>query len=420
MTSLNRPAAGRDAGGRLDPSLLRGLTRPRRRDVLRLLGAAGAGAALSACGVQGQGGKQNVTRSDVEKYWSGKSKAGRLSWASWPGYMEDDRATLKAFEKDTGIKVDYREVIQETASWFGRIQAPLAAGQSIGFDLMVITNGIQLDRCLQLGYLAPLDHSRLKTFAANAGPGFKNPSYDPGNAFTIPYFSGITGIAYNTKYVDEEITSIAQLFDPKYKGRVGMMADSQELGNFGLFLLGVDPEKSTPADWEKAAARLRRQRDDGIVRKYYEQDYIDAVSKGDVWLTMAWSGDVYSLAGPNVRFVVPKEGGTIWTDNLCIPKTAVHPVDAITMMDWLYEPEHNAPLTEFINYITPVPATRDLIVEHARNATGEEKKDLERLSRSPLVFPSDTDMARLRRYRRLDRDEEARYQRIFEPIPKGS
>lgn len=410
-----------------DPAFLRGLTRPRlarstasRRDVLRLMGAAGAGLALSACGVKGQGGKEKVTQTDVQKYWAGKAKTGKLSWANWPGYMEDDHSTIKAFEKATGIKVDYKEVIQEMGPWFGKIQAPLAAGQSIGFDLMVMTNGIQLEQARQLGYLAPLDQSRLKNFQANAGPTFKNPSYDPGNAFTVPYESGITGIAYNTKYVKEEITSIAQLFDPKYKGRVGMMGDSQELGNFGMFLLGIDPEKSTQADWEKAAAKLREQRDKGIVRKYYNQDYVDAVSKGDVWMTMAWSGDVYSMTSPDVRFAIPREGGTIWTDNMCIPKTAGSPVDAITLMDWLYVPENNAPLTEFVNYITPVPGVKQVVAADAAKATGQEKEDLTRLSTSPLVFPSEADMQRLRRYRRLTQAEETRYQKIFEPIAKGS
>ncbi|WP_329519894.1 polyamine ABC transporter substrate-binding protein [Spirillospora sp. NBC_01491] len=403
----------------IDPALLRGLTRP-RRDVLRLLGAGGAALALAACGVKGQGGKETVTTGDVREFWRDKTRAGRLSWANWPGYMQDDRATLKAFEKATGTEVTYKEVIEETAPWFGKIQAPLAAGQSIGFDLMVMTNGIQLERCRRLGYLAPLDHTRLRTFAANAAAGFKNPSYDPGNAFTVPYVSGITGIAYNTRYVKEEITGIAQLFDPEYKGRVGMMADSQELGSFGMLALGIDPERSTPADWARAGARLRRQRDDGIVRKYYNQDYIDAVSKGEVWMTMAWSGDAYSMAGPDVRFVVPREGGTIWTDNLCVPRTAEHPVDALELMDWLYAPENNAPLTEFINYITPVPATRPLIARDAAAARGGERADLERLSASPLVFPSEAELARLRRYRRLAPAEEAEYQKIFEPIAKGS
>ncbi|MEV3922123.1 polyamine ABC transporter substrate-binding protein [Actinomadura coerulea] len=414
----------------LDPAFLRGLTRPRlarssaggpaRRDVLRLMGAAGAGLALSACGVKGQGGKEKVSQSDVEKYWAGKAKSGRLNWANWPGYMQDDRETIKAFEKETGVKVTYKEVIQEMGPWFGKIQAPLAAGQSIGFDLMVMTNGIQLEQCRQLGYLAPLDLSKLPNFQANAGPSFKNPSYDPGNAFTIPYESGVTGIAYNTKYVKDEITSIAQLFDPKYKGKVGMMGDSQELGNFGMFLLGIDPEKSTKADWEKAAAKLREQRDKGIVRKYYSQDYVDAVSKGDVWMTMAWSGDVYSLTSPDVKFVVPREGGTVWTDNLCIPKTAENPVDALTLMNWLYVPENNAPLTEFINYMPPIPATQKLIAQKAEQAGGDDKGDLTRLSTSPLIFPSQADLARLRYYRRLTQAEETEYQKIFEPISKGS
>ncbi|NDU77048.1 extracellular solute-binding protein [Actinomadura sp. DSM 109109] len=384
------------------------------------MSAAGAGLALSACGVKGQGGKENVTRDDVAKYWAGKRANGRLDWANWPGYMQDDRETIKAFEKETGVRVTYKEVIQEMGPWFGKIQAPLAAGQSIGFDLMVMTNGIQLEQCRRLGYLAPLDLSKLPNFQANAGPSFKNPSYDPGNAFTVPYESGVTGIAYNTRYVKDEITSIAQLFDPKYKGRVGMMGDSQELGNFGMFLLGIDPEKSARADWEKAAAKLREQRDKGIVRKYYTQDYVDAVSKGDVWMTMAWSGDVYSLTSPDVKFVVPEEGGTIWTDNLCVPRTAENPVDALTLMNWLYVPQNNAPLTEFINYMPPVPATQELLARKAEHASGADAKDLARLSTSPLVFPSQADLARLRHYRRLTQAEQAEYQKVFDPISKGS
>jgi spermidine/putrescine transport system substrate-binding protein len=397
-----------------DPAFRRGLTMPRRH-VLKLLGA---GLAMTACGVEGQGGKENVTQTDVQKYWTGKAKTGRLNWANWPGYMEEDRATIKVFEKATGIKVDYKEVIQENAEWFGKIEAPLRAGQSIDFDLMVMTNGIQLEKLRQLGYLAPLDHANLPNFAKNAGPGFKNPSFDPNNAFTIPYCSGITGIAYNTKYVRDEITSMADLWDPKYKGKIGMMADSQELGNFGLFALGVDPEKSTPADWAKAAAKLREQRP--LVRKYYTQDYADAISKGDVWITMAWSGDVYSLTTPDVKFAVPREGGTIWTDNLCIPKTAANPVDAITLMNWLYDPRANATLTEYINYITPVPATQELIKQDAAQAEGEDKEALETLATSPLVFPTAADMTRLRRYRTLTQAEETEYQKIFTPIPQGS
>ncbi|MDX6743281.1 spermidine/putrescine ABC transporter substrate-binding protein [Actinocorallia sp. A-T 12471] len=400
----------------INPLLRRGLTH--RRDFLRLMGVGAVGLAAAACGVEGQGGKQNVTQSEVEKYWAGKTKNGKLNWANWVGYMEDDRATLKAFTKATGIEVTYKEVINENAEWFGKIDAPLRAGQSIGFDLMVMSNGIQLEQARQLGYLVPLDHAKLPNFAANAGESFKNPPFDPDNTFTVPYTSGITGIAYNTKYVKEPITKWADLLDPKYKGKIGMMGDSQELGNVGMFLVGVDPERSTPEDWEKAAAKLREQRP--LVRKYYTQDYIEAVTKGDVWITMAWSGDAYSLAGPEVEFVIPEEGGTIWTDNLCIPSTAENPVDALELMNWLYDPRANATLTEYINYITPVPATKDFIRQDAEAASGDEKKALEDLISSPLVFPTEADLAKLRRYRTLTQDEKEKYQSVFTPIPQGS
>ncbi|GAA1529115.1 spermidine/putrescine ABC transporter substrate-binding protein [Actinomadura kijaniata] len=412
MSELNR----RDL--RDDPAFARGMTS--RRSALKLFGASAAALALSACSIPGQGGRGRITQAQIDAFWKGRTGKGSLKWANWPGYMEDDRATIKAFTKQTGIKIEYKEVIQEAADWFGKVQAPLAAGQSIDFDLMVVTNGIQSTKMIELGYLAPLDHRRLPNFARYASPKFKNPSYDPGNAFTVPYVSGVTGIAYNTKYVKDEINSIAQLFDPRYRGKVGMMGDSQELGNFGMFAIGVDPEKSTPRDWENAARKLREQRDQKIVRKYYEQNYIDAVAKGDVWLTMAWSGDVYSLANDDVRFVVPREGGTIWSDLMMIPEPAANPADALTLMNWLYEPRNNATLTEFINYITPVPETQRFVREDAAKATGEDRADLERLAGSPLVYPTQADLSRLRTYRVLTQQEEPQYQKIFTPIAQGS
>jgi len=316
--------------------------------------------------------------------------------------------------------VNYKEVIQETGSWFAKIQPQLAANQSIGYDLMVITNGIQFTQLVQLGYLVPLDHSKLPNFAKNAGEAYKRQAFDPGNVYSIPYASGITGIAYNPKYVDEPPKSIADLWNPKYKGKVGMLADTQEIGNFGLLLIGVEPEKSTPADWERAAAKLREQRDSGIVRKYYEQNFIDPLGKGDIWLCQAWSGDIFQKNlsdGTDLRFVIPEEGGTIWTDNLVIPKTAANPVDAITLMDFFYEPEIAASLAEYINYITPVPAAQDVIRRHAAEAKGDRRKELEAIADSPLIFPSEEDYARLHSYRSFaNAAEQKQYDTIFQAI----
>jgi len=409
-----------------DPAFLRGMTQRRlgRRDAFRLAGLSAAGLALAACGVQGKRVAQPTSsaeaQSAVQQYWSGKVKNGHVDFANWPLYMDPKQPELKQFTDQTGISVTYSEVIQENASWFAKIQPLLAAGQSINYDLMVVTNGIQFSQLVELGYLVSLDHSKLPNFAANAGPRYKSEAFDPGNVYSIPWTSGMTGIAYNPKYIDTPPTSYAAMWDPKYKGKVGMMADSQEIGNFGMFLLGIDPEKSTPADWEKAAAKLKEQRDAGIVRKYYDQSYVDPLSKGDIWMCQAWSGDIFQKNvsdGTDLKFVIPDEGATIWTDNMMIPKTAANPVDAIMLMDFFYDPKVAASLAEYINYVTPVPAAQAIIKADADAASGDDKKTLEEVAASPLVFPSEADYAKLRSYRSFkNTDEQKQYENIFQAI----
>ncbi|MEV4461230.1 spermidine/putrescine ABC transporter substrate-binding protein, partial [Microbispora sp. NPDC049633] len=389
-----------------------------------LAGLSAAGLALAACGVQGKGTAKPTSsaqaQSEVEKFWSGKTKNGHVDFASWPLYMDPKQPELKQFTQQTGITVSYKEVILEMPSWFAKIQPQLAAGQSIDYDLMIVTNGLHFEQLVQLGYLAPLDHSKLPNFAANAAEQYKNESYDPGNVYSIPWASGMTGIAYNPKYIDTPPTSIAELWNPKYKGKVGMMSDSQEIANFGLFAVGADPDKSTQADWEKAAAKLQEQRDGGIVRKYYDQAYMDPLAKGDIWLTMAWSGDVFQKNvsdGTDLKFVVPQEGGTIWTDNMTIPKTATNPVDAIMLMDFFYDVNVAAQLAEYINYVTPVPAAKDVIAADAAKASGSRKKLLEEVASSPLVFPSTEDTARLRNYVNFKTpQEQKKFESIFQAI----
>jgi spermidine/putrescine transport system substrate-binding protein len=406
-----------------DPAFLRGLTHS-RRDAIKLAGLAAAGLALTACGVQGQ--KAAPPKADaVADYWANKKKNGTLRFANWPLYIDKEGKnfpSLQEFTKDTGIEVTYQEAIQDNSTWFGKIQPLLAANQDIGYDLMVMTNGLQLSRALALGYIQPLDHSKLPNFAANAAEKVKNPIWDPGNAHTIPWTIGVTGIAYNPEYVDGEITSIEELWNPKYKGKIGMMLDTQEVANFGMFALGIDPDKSGKADWEKSAAKLKEQRDAGLVRKYYENDYVDALVRGDVWITMAWSGDIFQqvAGGKDLRFVVPQEGGTIWTDNMCIPKTAQNPVDALTMMDYVYQPEIARMLVEYINYITPVPASKDLVLAHAEQEDkAAEKKALEAIANSPLIYPSEADQAKLRSYKTLSNEEEKFFEGLFQPITQG-
>ncbi|WP_440104521.1 polyamine ABC transporter substrate-binding protein [Streptosporangium sp. H16] len=411
---------------RTNPAFLRGMTQSRsvtRRDALRLGGLSAAALALAACGVEGKKVATVPPRDAIAEYWGSKKKNGTLRFANWPLYIDKDGKrypSLELFTADTGIQVSYQEAIQDNSTFFGKVQPLLAANNDIGYDLMVLTNGLQLSKAIALGYLVPLDHSKLPNFAANASSAVKNPTWDPNNAHTIPWTVGVTGIAYNPKYVDE-VKSIQDLWNPKYKGKVGMMLDTQEVANFGMFALGIDPDKSTEADWKKAGEKLKEQRDAGLVRKYYENDYVDALARGDIWITMAWSGDIFQQVaeGKDLRFVVPEEGGTIWTDNMCIPKTALNPVDALTLMDYVYQPKIATMLVEYINFITPVSSAKDLVLADAAKAEGDEKKALEQIAESPLIFPSEADMAKLRSYKTLTSAEEKIFEDIFQPVTQG-
>jgi spermidine/putrescine transport system substrate-binding protein len=400
------------------------VSRISRRNALSLGGVSAAALALSACGVQGAAKTQTTKQAETaaQKFWKAQKATGTVNFANWALYIDPSHQTLKEFTKATGISVNYQEVIQDDNSYFAKIDPVLRSGQGTGFDVMVITDGLEFSELLQLGEVVPLDQSRLTNFHKYAGKTYQNRSFDPGNVYSVPWAAGSTGIAWNPKYVKEPITSIGSLWDKKYAGHVGMMSDPQEIANFGLFKAGIDPETSTEADWKKAAAVLQQQKSGGIVRQYYDQSYINALAKGDTWISMAWSGDIFQQnisAGTDLQFVVPEEGGTIWMDNMMIPKYAKNPVAAMELIDWFYRPDIAALLTEAIDYISPVPSVQGLIKTAAAAATGDAKASLQEVAGSSLVWLTAADYARLKNYVPVTAKNEDTFNGIFQPVVAG-
>jgi spermidine/putrescine transport system substrate-binding protein len=358
-------------------------------------------------------------------FWATQTKAGLLDFANWPLYMDTAKVggktvypSLQEFTKQTGIKVNYKEVIQENDAFLGRINPSLKAGQDPGWDLIVITNGSSLDKLLRQGFLTELDQSKLPNFQKNADPAIKNPSYDPGNKYTIAWQSGLTGLAYNPKLTKREITSFNDLFDPAFKGKITMFGDDTDFPTLTMIGLGIDPEKSTEADWKRTAEKMKELKPQ--LREFIDNaGEAEVLASGNAWISMAYSGDIYILnnsGSPDIKFVVPQEGAALWTDNMMIPKGAKHPLDAITYMDYVYRPEVAAKLAEYIAYITPVPAAKEQLQAKAAKASGEDKATLEGLIDSPLVFPVESDLAKTKRYRVLSVEEEQVWDRIFQPI----
>ena len=398
----------------------------RRRDALRLAGLAGlatAGLAAAGCG----GGSAPPAPKPTPPvgstaWWATQRKHGHVNFANWPLYIDPSHQTLKDFTAATGITVNYAEVIQEDQSWYNEISPILRKGQAIGYDIMVVTDGFQFSELVTAGELVPLDQKLMPNFYHYARPRFKNRSFDPGNTYSMPWAGGATGIAWNPDFIHKDITSINELWNPAYKGRVGMMTDILDTGNFGMIKMGIDPETSGPAGWQKGAQALAQQRDAGIPRGYYQQEYIDLLTKGETWISMAWSGDVFLQnlsSGTDLRFVIPREGGNMWTDNMMIPKGAQNPVDAMMLMDWYYRPEIAAMLTEAINYIPPVPNARPIIAGDAAKAHGSQRTLLTKVATSDLVFLRPSEYSRLRNYADVSGKRQEQYQSIFNPLIAG-
>jgi len=410
----------------MDPSFLRGLTQRRitRRSALQGAGAASLAAFLAACGI----GSKPATVAHTNWVWDKATKAGVLDFANWPLYIDTAEVngkttypTLDQFFNETGIKVTYSEPILDNNSYFAKVAPQLAQGQSIGHDIIVVTNGIFLTDYMLKSWLTELDLTKLPNFTQYASPRVQARAFDPGNKFSIPWQSGFTGIGYNPRLTGREITSFNDLFDPKFKGKVGMFSENQDLGNLVLVGMGVKPENSTPKDWQAAADKLKKQRDDGIVRKYYDQTYIDALKKGETALSMAWSGDIFqanlSAGNKDLKFVIPSEGGVIWTDNMCIPLGAEHPLDAITYMNWVYQPRIAATMAESIEYITPVPSAQTFIAQDAAAAAkADDKAALLELSTDPAIFPPQDVLAKTSYYRVLDPIETTVWNDIFNAV----
>jgi spermidine/putrescine transport system substrate-binding protein len=383
------------------------------------LGAAGITAFLASCGV-GSSSSAAGSSSPATFDWSAQQLNHQLNFANWPYYIDTSHGThptLDTFKQQTGIQVNYKPVINDNQAFYAKISPELQQGKSTGWDIIVITNGAQLSELIDNDWLIPLDMSLLPNFTKYASDSIKNPSYDPENKFSVTWQSGFTGLAFSpqaTQALGREPNSLNDLFDPALAGHVGMMSDNTELGSIGLLKLGIEPSTSTPDDWNKAAEVLQQQKKDGIPLGYYDQGYVNKLENGDTWLTQAWSGDIF-LANesgyPELKFVVPEEGVMFWHDNMLIPAGAEDPLDAITYMNYVYDPQVAALLANYIWYVTPVPDAKK-IVETLPGGSA--------VAASPLVFPDQAMYAKTHQYYVYKGTSDLNeWNSIFDPIITG-
>ncbi len=407
-----------------------------RRQLLGAAGAVGAAGLLAACGNGAAADGPAADTVGSATWWAKQKLHHTVNFANWPYYIDvlhNRHPTLQHFTALTGISVNYTEPIIENLPFYAKIKPSLEARQYTGYDIIVSTNNSPpLGDLIQNGWLIPLDRSMMTNFNTYAGPLIRNPSWDPGNKYTMAWQSGWTAIGYNGAAVKDPGTSVGLLFEKRLAGRVGMMSDPQELGSLGLLAIGVEPVTSTESDWVKAAKLLRQQKSDGIVRGYYDQGYIDYLKNGEIWVSQAWSGDIFQADTiskyKDLHLLIPDEGGMFWTDNMCIPMYAQNPKDAMTLMDYFYQPQIEAVVEYYNDYVCPVPAARRVLL----NPAGWAKTELAAMqpeiglppsytANSPLVFPTEAYIKNSRDYYQYKNQEElTAWNDLFVPITQHS
>ena len=369
-----------------------------RRDILRLLAAVGGasalGPALSACGSLG-----------------GTKNRAPLVISNWPLFIDTDKpgmpGTVRRFEQATGIDVIYREDLNDPDSFFSRIRLPLAMGQPVEQDILILPNNLA-SRMIRLNWLQRLPWAQIPN-ASNLVDRLRNPLWDPKGLYSLPWMIGITGIAYNIKATGRELNSVDDLFSTSLHGKVSFL--SQWRDTLGLLMLadGVSIARPTYNDAKPALKRLARAKADGQIRSFTGNDYQKDLLVGNLAACVAWAGDVAQLLGenPDLRFVVPNSGGVLTADVMVIPKKVNAVSEAARWMNYVYDPINAARIDAAIRFISPVKGVKEVLAASAATAA---------LTRDPLIFPDPPMMKRLQMMGPLSDKDEIAIERQFSQL----
>jgi len=348
-----------------------------RRQLLRRAAAGGAfltvPGVLAACG----GTSKKAASTTVNK-----TLAKTLRFSNWTLYIDNEKnnrhPTLDAFKKKTGTTVQYTEDINDNATYFGKIQGPLSRGQSIDRDIIVMTDNSRYPSLLiKKGWVEKLDKSAIPNFK-NLEPTLQHPGWDPNRDYSLPWQSGLTGIAYNDKLTDPVLTVSDLLENPKLKGKITLLEGVGDTMPLIMAANGDDPTKVTDASWDRAIKLVKKAVDSGQIRQFTGNDYSGLLAKGDLNACFAWSGDVVQLEADNkhLHWNLPKDGGGIWTDNMMIPKGG-NVYTASVYMNYYYDPKVAAAVEDYVNYICPVVGAKDVLL----------KQD-PAIAKNTLIFPT--------------------------------
>jgi len=380
----------------------------------RVLGGMSAGAlalagggVLSACGTEGASQTEASCDSDD---LSAEEKD--VIWSNWPAYIDpiqQDDSTLSQFEQQSGISVEYNDDVNDNSDFYGKVRNQLGACESTGRDMFTLTDWMAA-KMIGLGWLQELDKDNLPQVQANLIENLRSPSWDPERKYSVPWQSGLTGIAYNADLTGEIKSFEEMVTNPEYKGKITLLSEMQDTMIFFLRMVGADPADFTDDEWGEALDRLQEVKDSGQVRQFTGNEYRQDLAQGNIVACEAWSGDVIQLQfdNPAIKFVAPEEGMALWSDNSLVPNKAEHKANAEKLMDFYYDPVVAAELAAWVNYICPVQGAQEAMTKIDPS-----------LADNVLIFPDDALLADTYDFKALSPEEEQQYQDDFARVIGG-
>jgi spermidine/putrescine transport system substrate-binding protein len=367
-----------------------------------LVGAVG----LAACGSSDSGGIGGGGSTSASTVDASGTPSGEVTISNWPLYI--DKQTVSDFEQATGVTVKYIEDVNDNAEFFGKMQPLLDKGDSGGRSMFVVTDWMA-NKMNELGYLQNLDKSAIPNVEQNLIPSLQHPSFDQNRDFSVPWQTGMTGLAVRTDLAPDA-RSICDLFDPQYKGKVEMLTEMRDTVPLVMKCMGVDLSKATEDDWLAAIDKIKQAADDGQIRRFTGNDYARDLTSGDAAAVIGWSGDAVQLQAdnPNIEWRMPTEGCMLWSDNMVIPVGAPNPTAAEAWMNYVYDPKNQAQIEAYVNYVSPVAGTKEVLLKQDPSVANNQ-----------LIFPSEKFTAKCDVAPTISGEEEQRITQAFEAVVAG-
>ncbi|MDR1628588.1 MAG: spermidine/putrescine ABC transporter substrate-binding protein [Oscillospiraceae bacterium] len=295
------------------------------------------------------------------------AQGGSINAYIWTEYVPE--SVIKAFETETGIKVN--------ASFYSsneELYAKLQSESSDAYDI-ILPSDYMIEKLVSQDMLAALDFSKLENFK-NIGESYKNPEFDPGNVYSVPYLGGVAGIAVNTAKVTKEVKSYADLFDPAFANSIVALDDSRAVIGLTARSLGYSMNTADAAELDAIAAKLLTLKSN--IKLYDSDSPKSALISGECSLGFAWSAEIALAMDENadIEIVFPTEGAYLFLDNWAIPKGSAKQDLALQFINYMLKAETMVDVLAEFPYVNPNEAALALLDEsytgnHAKNIPAE-------------------------------------------------